>query len=77
MRILNPSNPEDAFTLQDIAQAQRETRLPTCMCCKRPIRSETSLNMSAFGLNGYACERCVYNHTVFTEELEGNTHDGE
>lgn len=70
MRLLNPNDPEDAFALQDIAQARREAHLPKCACCEKPILSETYLDIEPFGLSGYICESCVSDHTHSTENWE-------
>lgn len=72
MRLLNPNDPEDAFALQDIAQARREARMPKCICCEKPILSETYLDLKNMGGAGYVCESCVENNTYFTADLEDN-----
>ena len=48
----------------------RRRRYPTCVCCQEPIRTEYYLDLSAFGLAGYACEACVEENTGYTENLK-------
>ena len=70
MRLLRPNDPEDAFELQDIAQARKEARAPRCACCKGPILSETYLDLKDMGGAGFVCESCVENNTYSTADLE-------
>ena len=55
---------------RDLAYTARIMRRPLCQCCGSRILSETCVELESFGLSGYACERCVENHTLYTEELE-------
>ena len=70
MRLLRPNDPEDAFELQDIAQARKEARAPRCACCKGPILSETYLDLTDMGVSGYICESCVDDNTHSTDDWE-------
>lgn len=70
MRLLNPNDPVDAFTLQDIARARKEARAPKCACCGGPIISETYLDLRNMGGAGYVCETCVDDNTYSTDDWE-------
>ena len=52
------------------AWEQRKKRLPRCDCCGDPIWTEKYLDLSAFGLEGYACEACLDENTGYTQHLE-------
>ena len=69
-RLLNPAEPADDFQLRDLAYTARVMRRPRCVCCEEPILSETYLDLSNFGLDGVACERCVDQHTCNTGDLD-------
>lgn len=36
-----------------------------CRCCDEPVDTEQYLDLSPFGLQAVACERCVYKHLHF------------
>jgi hypothetical protein len=55
---------------RDLAYTARIMRRPRCERCDTPILSESYLDLSAFGLNGLACERCVNANTHATCDLE-------
>lgn len=54
----------------DLAYTAKIMRRPCCECCGEHILSETYLDLSDFGLNGYVCERCVEKNTHATEGLD-------
>ena len=48
----------------------RRQRRPRCVCCGEHIGSEEYLDLTNFGLRGFACGRCVEANTGDTEELD-------
>ena len=58
------------FDAMDRAYTAKLMKRPKCACCGLPIISETYLDLSDFGLEGFACERCVEHNTYDTEDLE-------
>lgn len=58
------------FERMDLAYTVRIMRRPCCECCGERILSEKYLDLSPFGLNGVACERCVENNTFATCDLD-------
>lgn len=57
---------------RDLAYTARIMRRPCCECCGERLLGERYLDLSHFGLNGYACESCVDSHTHDIEDLEGD-----
>ena len=55
---------------RDLAHTARIMRRPRCECCGEPLMGEEYLDLSSFGWNGYACERCVRDNTYSVENLE-------
>ena len=51
------------FETRDRMQARAAMSRPWCQCCGAPIQTETALDLSPFGLTGFACQRCVDRHT--------------
>ena len=47
----------------------RQERLPRprCVCCGEPLSPEF-LDLTAFGIRGYGCQRCVEGNTKWTPE---------
>lgn len=58
------------YARMDLAYTVRIMRRPCCECCGEHILSECYLDLSPFGLNGIACERCVKNNTLATCDLD-------
>lgn len=54
----------------DLAHTARIMRRPRCERCGDPLMGEAYLDLSPFGLNGYACERCLNANTRYVEDLE-------
>lgn len=52
------------------AWERRKKRLPQCVCCGDPLWTEKYLDLSAFGLEGYACEACMEENTGYSQHLE-------
>lgn len=40
-----------------------------CVCCGERILTERCLDLADFGLQGYGCERCAEQNTVYTEDI--------
>lgn len=58
------------YDRMDRAHTARIMRRPCCECCGEHIQSESYLDLSPFGLNGVACERCVDRNTASTADLD-------
>ena len=56
---MEPWQQEQLWQLQLERHAQNRQR---CQCCDRPIQTELYLDLSPFGLQALACERCVEEH---------------
>ena len=63
---MEPWQEED---LRQLRLAARRLRLPRCACCDEPVATEVFLDLTPFGLQGVACERCVGVHTGCTDDL--------
>lgn len=55
---------------QEALLQQRYARHPgkLCQCCDAPVETERYLDLSAFGLAGVVCERCVCLHYRYTDQ---------
>jgi ribosomal protein L34E len=56
---MEPWQQEQLWQLQLERQAQKQ---PRCHCCEKPIQTDLYLDLSPFGLQALACERCVEEH---------------
>ncbi|MBO5867421.1 MAG: hypothetical protein J6Q54_00745 [Oscillospiraceae bacterium] len=43
---------------------------PVCQGCGQAITTELCLDLSPFGLSGYACEECYSAARIWTDQLE-------
>lgn len=58
-------------------QLWREKRaLPRCVCCGGTIETEEYLDLSAFGLKGASCSRCVEANMLCTQPPVEDTRRG-
>lgn len=55
---------------RDLAYTARLMRRPCCQRCGQHILSEKYLDLSPFGINGVACERCVDRNMEYTADLD-------
>lgn len=55
---------------RQLAYTAKRMRMPRCLCCNEHIWTEKYLDLSAFGLNGYACEECVKHNQGYSDDLE-------
>ena len=58
------------FARMDLAYTARVMRRPCCEGCGERILTENYLDLSPFGINGVACERCVDRNTAATTDLD-------
>lgn len=58
------------YERMDRAYTARIMRRPCCKGCGERILTESYLDLSPFGVNGVACERCVDRHTADTADLD-------
>lgn len=50
---------------QQEALRRRPVKL-RCRCCDEPVNTEQYLDLTPFGLQAVACERCVYHNLKLT-----------
>ena len=55
---------------RELAYTARIMRRPRCVCCEEPLMGEIYVDLEPFGLNGYACERCIKASTRYIDDLE-------
>lgn len=58
------------FEAMDLAYTARLMRRPKCVRCGAHIQTDAYLDLSEFGIPGYACQRCADNATYAIEDLE-------
>ena len=63
-------DPVEQERRRDLSYTAMIMRRPCCECCGEHLTSETYLDLSAFGLNGVACERCIDKNTFATVDLD-------
>ena len=70
IRIPDCYEADKQFERMDLAYTAMIMRRPECACCGEHLTSETYLDLSAFGLNGVVCERCIDKNTFATMDLD-------
>lgn len=70
MKIPDCYEADRQFDAMDRAHTARIMRRPKCECCGEHIQSDTYTDLSDFGIEGYACERCIERNTHDTADLE-------
>ena len=58
------------FDSLDMEYTKKLMRRPVCQRCGRHIDTDTYLDLSDFGGNGYVCQRCVEFCTYTIEDWE-------
>lgn len=55
---------------RDLAYTIRMMRRPLCLGCNEHILTETCVDLSDFGIDGYICEKCMERNMQYTCELD-------
>ena len=56
--------------MRQLGYTARRLGRPRCVCCEEHIWSERYLDLAAFGLRGFACERCLEANMGDSDALE-------
>lgn len=62
--------PWEQEQLRQLQFTARRMKMPRCQCCDGRIWTERYLELAPFGLQGYACARCVEANMGDLEALE-------
>ncbi len=58
------------FKCMDLAYTARIARRGRCEVCDGFLSGEECLDLSAFGISGYACAGCLRKSIILTEDLD-------